>query len=1050
MFCFGFLLLALVAVAFVKFSPVSATVSSTSATVLAKSDLLQFTSHGQVIGFQNTGFILASPTHMLKIDFLNSNNITPVSDSAPTTPSTSTTLPSTTEKAAPLTKVTYSNVWNGIDIVYEANKDSLMKSTYYVDITKQGVSPDSIKLHYNRPLSLDKNKSLTIKYDIGTITESAPLAWQIINNKKVFVPISYKLINENDIGFTLGAYTPNIPIVIDPTYTWNPFLGGSGSDTGHGIAVDVNGNVYVSGYSSSTWGSPVRAYTDGGDAFVAKLSSTGILIWNTFLGGNGEDYGFGVAVDTNGNVYATGYSNDTWGVTPVRSYTSSTDAFVVKLDSAGVLTWNTFLGGSREDQGNGIAVDISGNVYVTGTTSGATWGSPVKAYLSTQDAFAAKISSAGALTWNTFVGRSSTVGQGIAVDTSGNVYIAGSVGGGSGFASIVRAYTSSNDGFVVKFANNGALTWTSFLGGNGGDESYAIAVDTIGNIYVTGLSDTTWGSPVRAYYGSSYDIWAAKLDTNGALTWNTFLGDSGNDYGYGIAIDINGNVYVVGYTSATWGSPVRTYSSGLDVFAAKLDGVGTLVWNTFLGGNETDVGYGIAIDINGNVYIGGAGPTTWESPTIAHDLGANTDAFVAKLTSLGALTTIIVPTITPTAGSNGAISPSVPTDVTSGGSQSFTLTPSAHYHVADVLVDSVSQGAITSYTFSNVTGDHAISATFAIDTQTVTFNKNGGDTEASPTTRTTNYNTTVTLPTAPTKTGYTFSGWNTAANGSGTAFIGSTAVVADVTVYAQWTINSYTLTYTAGSHGSITGTSPQTINYGSNGSEVTAVPNAHYHFVNWSDSSITNPRTDTNITDNLSFSANFAITTHTLTPSSDSNGSISPSTSTTINDGDSETFTIIPNNGYRISDIQIDGISQGTIASYTFSNVTDNHTISVTFARRPSGRPIISITPPTPVVATPSPSTSSGQATTPPPYTNTTTVYNFGTKTLKNGSTGDAVKELQRFLNAKLNLNLTIDGKLGPKTILVIKAWQKAHGLTPDGLIGAKTKERMKIEAEKF
>ncbi|MCX6752452.1 MAG: peptidoglycan-binding domain-containing protein [Candidatus Nomurabacteria bacterium] len=184
-----------------------------------------------------------------------------------------------------------------------------------------------------------------------------------------------------------------------------------------------------------------------------------------------------------------------------------------------------------------------------------------------------------------------------------------------------------------------------------------------------------------------------------------------------------------------------------------------------------------------------------------------------------------------------------------------------------------------------------------------------------------------------------------------------------------------------------------------------------------------------------------------ITSSTNGNGSISPSGATSVTYNTDQTFTIIPNNGYRISDVQVDGTSQGTIASYTFSNVTDNHTISVTFARRPNGRPIISIPPSTP--ATPS-IPSNTTPTTPPPYTNpTTTVYNFGTTTLKNGSRGEPVKELQRFLNATMNLNLTIDGKLGPKTILVIKAWQKAHGLTPDGLIGAKTKERMKLEAEK-
>lgn len=226
-------------------------------------------------------------------------------------------------------------------------------------------------------------------------------------------------------------------------------------------------------------------------------------------------------------------------------------------------------------------------------------------------------------------------------------------------------------------------------------------------------------------------------------------------------------------------------------------------------------------------------------------------------------TTLLTHTITSFVGANGSISPSGATTVNDGSSQSFTITPSAHYHVSDVLVDSVSVGAVTSYNFTNVTTDHTISATFAIDTKT--------------------------------------------------------------------------LTYTAGTHGSLTGTSPQTVNYGADGSAVTAVADSGYHFVNWSDSSTANPRTDTNITDNISVTANFAITTYTITSSAGSNGSISPSGATTVNSGASQTSTITANSGYHISDVVVDGSSVGAVSSYAFNNVTADHTISATFAATSSG-----------------------------------------------------------------------------------------------------------------
>ncbi len=543
--------------------------------------LLQFTSGSHILGFVDDGVIMAAPTHALKVKFIDADKVTPTSETPPTGES----------KATPLTKVTYANVWNGIDIVYEADseKGSLMKSTYYVDITKAGVSPDKIKLQYNRPVSLDKDKNLVISYDTGNMTESAPIAWQVIDGKNVPVDVSFAIKGTQEVGFNVTNFKPNVPIVIDPTYAWNTFLGGGGYERAQSIAVDGSGNVYVSGYSGITWGSPVRAYTSGSDAFAAKLDSSGNLTWNTFLGGSGSDEGYSIAVDGSGNVYVGGYSNATWG-SPIRAYTSGDDAFAAKLDSSGALTWNTFLGGSGYEYGYAIAIDTSGNVYVGGY-SPATWGSPIRAYTSSDDAFAAKLSSSGGLTSNTF------------------------------------------------------------LGGSGYERGQAIAVDGSGNVYVGGYSGTaSWGSPIRAYTSSS-DAFAIKLDSSGALVWNTYLGTSGTDQGSGIAVDGSGNVYVGGKSGdATWGSPVRSYTS-------------------------------------------------------------NDDAFVAKLSSSGYLSAF---GITASAGSGGSISPTGTTVVGSGASQSYTITPDSGYGILDVLVDSVSVGAVASYDFTNVTADHTISVTFGM------------------------------------------------------------------------------------------------------------------------------------------------------------------------------------------------------------------------------------------------------------------------------------------------------------------------------------------------
>ncbi|MBK6744279.1 MAG: SBBP repeat-containing protein, partial [Hydrogenophilales bacterium] len=165
-----------------------------------------------------------------------------------------------------------------------------------------------------------------------------------------------------------------------PSLTWNTFAGGAGSDYIEDTVVDASGNVYVAGHGSATWGSPVRAFSTGEDAFVAKFDSSGNLLWHTFLGGAGNwDYANGIALDGSGNVYVAGESNATWGA-PVRAYTGGTDAFVAKLNATtGALTWHSFMGNASSDWSYGIDVDASGNVYVGGASLG-TWGTPVRAF----------------------------------------------------------------------------------------------------------------------------------------------------------------------------------------------------------------------------------------------------------------------------------------------------------------------------------------------------------------------------------------------------------------------------------------------------------------------------------------------------------------------------------------------------------------------------------------------------------------------------------------------------------------------------------------------
>jgi hypothetical protein len=425
---------------------------------------------------------------------------------------------------------------------------------------------------------------------------------------------------------------PQPLIAIDPALTWNTFLGGNDGDYQYSIAVDQDRNIYVTGFSSSTWGTPIRNFSSDWDAYVAKLSPSGNLIWNTFLGSSGGDSGHAVAVDESGNVYVAGQSNSTWG-NPIRAHSGNSaggvlDVFVAKLSPSGSLIWNTFLGSKNNDLNPSITVDGDGNVYTAGE-SYVTWGSPVRAFSGSFDAFAAKLSSSGNLVWNTFLGSADNdFPYSVTVDGDGNLYVGGT--SSATWDSPVRAYSGVVDGFVAKLSSSGSLTWNTFLGCSDYDSLQSVVVDGSNNVYVAGSSPATWDSPVRAYSGGDSDAFVAKLGASGSLTWNTFLGGSHGDYGFSIAMNSTGNLYVLGESDNTWGDPVQPYSGGVrDGFTAKVDPSGNLTWNTFVGGNGDDQVRSLVLDQNENIHIAGFSDATWGTPIRAY--AANLDGFVAVM-----------------------------------------------------------------------------------------------------------------------------------------------------------------------------------------------------------------------------------------------------------------------------------------------------------------------------------------------------------------------------------------------------------------------------------
>jgi hypothetical protein len=344
-------------------------------------------------------------------------------------------------------KVAYQDVYPGVDLVYYGNQQQLE----YDFVLQPGANPGVIRLSCQgaQNVTLDAQGNLVLQTADGDVVEQAPVVYQDGAGGRQAVAGRYVLLGPDGVGFQVGGYDASRPLIIDPVLSYATYLGGSGADSGSSIAVDASGSVYVTGSTSSldfpTTPGALQTTADGGyDAFVAKLNTTGTaLVYSTYLGGNGDDYGYGIAVDASGNAYVTG-STSSWDfpITPGALQPSNsseyyiTDAFVAKLNATGTaLLYATYLGGTNNDCGYGIAVDGSGNAYVTGSTS--SWNFPITPgalqptsgsdYYFT-DAFVAKLNAMGtALLYSTYLGgNGDDSGYGIAVDASGNAYVTGS------------------------------------------------------------------------------------------------------------------------------------------------------------------------------------------------------------------------------------------------------------------------------------------------------------------------------------------------------------------------------------------------------------------------------------------------------------------------------------------------------------------------------------------------------------------------------------------------------------------------------------------------
>jgi len=535
-------------------------------------------------------------------------------------------------------KVRYTAVYPGIDLLFHGNQRQLE----YDFLVAPGANPQDIRLQFDgaKGLRIADDGDLVVKAEGGVLAFHKPVVYQVVGGQQKPIEGAFALLPNHAVGFRLGSYNHAQPLVIDPVLEYSTYLGGTGDDHGYGLAVDSQGCAYVTGMTTST-NFPVTANgfqqklgSANGNVFVAKLNQDGTeLVYSTFLGGSGSGHGEGggdsasaVAVDQYGNAYLTGYSNSTnfpttkgaFQTVNTAALSANSNAFVTKLNPTGsALVYSTFLGGSANDvQDLGdfareIVVDSSGDAFIAGTANSTDF--PV-----TKGAFQTKYK------------------------TSGN-----------------------SAAFVAEFNPTGTkLVFSTLLGGSSTDDAFGLALDSQGDVYLTGSawsSDFPLKNPYQSKNGapgeSGGNAFVTKLNPTGkALIYSTYLGGNGGtgsvltgDAGYGIAVDSEGNAYVTGSAC----SPNFPVTKGAfqtangdattqddSVFVSKFNPAGSdLVYSTLIGGSSGDQGNSIVVDGAGNTYLTGSTysgdfPITPDAVVTINAAIMNNNAGVAFVTKL--------------------------------------------------------------------------------------------------------------------------------------------------------------------------------------------------------------------------------------------------------------------------------------------------------------------------------------------------------------------------------------------------------------------------------
>jgi hypothetical protein len=544
-------------------------------------------------------------------------------------------------------KVNYNDLYDGVNLTFYSNQQSLEYD--FIIAPNADVSAIRLKFTGAESINIASNGDLVLKVGGEEVRHLKPNIYQETAGVKKEVEGEYAINDKGEVGFRIGQYDKSKSLIIDPILSFSTFLGGDRNDGCAGLFIDSDGNLYVTGGTSSTnfpgtTTSPPPTVPFHYRVFITKFDAGGQLLFSTYWGDD-DTLGSDIKVDGSG-IYVAGMTSAiSYPTTPGAFQTIHHpnppgdhvyDLFITKLNLAGTsITYSTFLGGTDEDEAPSIAVDTSGNVFITGTTQSTNFpttpGALSTSITDNSAAFVTKLNSTGsALIYSTYLGgdlpqipfiSSADSGNDIFLDAQGNAIVAGSTDA-TNFPTTSGAYQTGfaggGDGFVSKLNSNGTgLIYSTFIGGSNTDAVTDFDVDSNGDIYVTGFTASsnfpvTSGVVQSTFGGGIRDSFITKFNSSAsALTYSTYLGGSSRDDGNSIKIDAAGNAFVLGTAeSANFPTTADAFQTSLkgaaDVSLTKLNSTGsTLLYSTYFGGDQSEMPSVLEISKCGDVHFAG-------------------------------------------------------------------------------------------------------------------------------------------------------------------------------------------------------------------------------------------------------------------------------------------------------------------------------------------------------------------------------------------------------------------------------------------------------------